>query len=111
MITKLDQASLDELAAALSGSYSSTLCGGRVRVLCRPLPGRAVCAAQRAGDVLYIVVDLAKPNALCEARQMLSDWRAEFLEPTFAEDGSVALVPLARIPEPGTRGGYETLML
>lgn len=111
MITKLDQSSLDELAAALSGSYSTTLCGGQVRILCRPLPGRAVCAAQRANGVLYVVVDLAKPDAFREARQMLSEWRAEFLEPYVTSEGCVELIPMTRLPEVPELASFETLML
>ncbi len=101
MIHLLDQSALDELSAALSGSYSMTLCDGKVRLLCRPLPGRAVCVAKQVDGVLYVVIDLEKPHALREARAMLEQCRADFVEPVVTEAGNVQLVPLRPLPEPG----------
>lgn len=99
MIHSLDPAALAQLATALSGTYSMTLCEGRVRLLCRSLPDRWVCAAKHVGDVLYVFVDLDKPRAIHEAWDMIQDWRASFVEPQVSNRG-VELVPLPRLPEP-----------
>jgi len=82
----LDLPALDELYAALSGSCSMTscsmtLCDGKVRLLSRPLPGRAVCVTKQVDDVRYVVVDLEKPHALQETQAMLQQCRAEVMKP------------------------------
>lgn len=99
MIHLLDPTALAQLAAALSGTYSLTLCEGRVRLLCRSLPDRAVCAAKHVDGILYVFVDLDKPRAIPEAWDMIQEWRALFLEPHVSNSG-VQLVPLPRLPEP-----------
>ena len=100
VIHLLDQPAIDEPSAASSRSYSMTLCDGKVRLLCRPLPGRAVCVAKQIDDVLYVVIDLEKPHALRETQAMLQQRGAEFVEPVVTEAGRVPLVPLGPLPEP-----------
>lgn len=100
MLDMLDSTSMEELACALAGTYSLTLCGGRIRVLCRPLPGRAISALQRVGDVIYVFLDLDKPRAPRTAWEMVQDWRASFLEPEVTGPGRVELIPLQRLPDP-----------
>jgi hypothetical protein len=88
----LDESCLAELLTALSalhhptaGSSDLTLAEGFIEVRCRPLEGRAVCAAMTVDGVLWVVIDLNKPNALEQARQMLEEWRACYLQPTVTE--------------------------
>ncbi len=45
------------------------------RVLDRRLPGRAMAAAMVIGGELWVVVDMAKTNALRHARRLLTDPR------------------------------------
>jgi hypothetical protein len=77
-----DEACLEELIAALSGSsgltsgsYDRTLCDGSVELRSRPLGGSAVCAAITVNGVLWVFIDPAKPDVLEQARDMLSEWR------------------------------------
>ncbi len=88
----LDESCLAELLAALparqhltAGSSDLTLAEGFIEVRCRPLEGRAVCAAMTVDGVLWVAIDLDKPNALEQARQMLEEWRACYLQPTATE--------------------------
>ena len=99
MLDVLDDSSLQQLAAALSGLYSLTLCNGTVRLLCRDLPGRAVCAITHFDDLTYIVVDLDKPAAPRTAWNMVQEWRESLMEPVF-KDGGIALVPLPPLQGP-----------
>ena len=76
-----DEACLEELIAALSGSreltsgsYDQTLCDGSVELRSRPLGGRAVCAAITVNDVLWVFIDPDKPDVLEQARDMLIEW-------------------------------------
>jgi hypothetical protein len=85
----VDESCLDELIAALSGpstlpagSSDLTLCEGFLEVRCRPLDARAVCAAMTVDGVLWVVIDLDKPNALGQAAEMLEEWRTSYLQPT-----------------------------
>ena len=78
-----DEACLEELIAALSGSreltsgsYDRTLCDGSVELRSRPLGGRAVCAAIAVNGVLWVFIDPAKPDVLEQARDMLIEGRA-----------------------------------
>lgn len=100
MLDIFDSESLDELSAALAGTYSMTLCGGAVRLLCRQLPGRTVSALLRISGVLYVILDLDKPCAVREAWTMIQEWRTSYVQPRVSPDGSVDLIPLARLPEP-----------
>lgn len=99
MFDVLDDSMLSQLAAALCGVYSLTLCDGTVRVLCRDLPGRAVCAITRLDPITYIVIDLAKPSATRTAWNMIREWRESLVEPV-VKDGRVELVPLPPLPSP-----------
>ncbi len=45
------------------------------RVLDRPLPGRAMAAAMVIRGELWVVIDMAKTNALRHARRLLTDPR------------------------------------
>ena len=83
MTSFADEACLEELIAALSGSsgltsgsYDRTLCDGSVELRSRPLGGRAVCAAITVNGVLWVFIDLAKPDVLEQARDMLIEGRA-----------------------------------
>jgi hypothetical protein len=76
-----DEACLEKLIAALSGSrgltsgsYDRTLCDGSVELRSRPLLGRAVCAAITVNGVLWVFIDPAKPDVLEQARDMLIEW-------------------------------------
>jgi hypothetical protein len=77
-----DEACLEELIAALSGSsgltsgsYDRTLCDGAVELRSRPLGGRAVCAAITVNGVLWVFIDPDKPDVLEQAQDMLIEWR------------------------------------
>ncbi len=76
---------LHDLSAALSDSSSATVCDGAIRLLRRPLPGRAVCAARRIDGVLYVVVDLEKRHALREMLDMLRQRWADVVESVATE--------------------------
>jgi hypothetical protein len=97
MLDMLDESSLQQLAVALSGLYSLTLCNGTVRVLCRGLPGRSVCAITHVDSMTYIVIDLDKPAAIRTAWNMVREWRESLVEPV-VKDGHVELVPLSPLP-------------
>jgi hypothetical protein len=88
----LDGSCLEELLAALPGyhdptvgSSDLTLCEGFVELRFWPLDGRAVCAAMTVDGVLWVVIDPDKPNALQQARDMLEEWRARYLQSTVTE--------------------------
>jgi len=88
----LDESCLTELLAALSGchhltagSSDLTLVEGFIEVRCRPLEGRAVCAAMTVDGVLWVVIDLDKPEALEQTRDMLEEWYTKHLQPTLTE--------------------------
>jgi hypothetical protein len=90
----LDESSLAELLAALphcpdptAGLSDLTLIEGLIEVRYRPLEGRAVCAAMTVDGVLWVVIDLNKPNALQQAREMLEEWRHSFMQPTADRTG------------------------
>jgi len=77
-----DESCLEQLLAALSacsdpaaGPSDLTLCEGLAELRFRRLDGRAVCAAMTIDDVLWVVVDPGKTNALGQARAMLGEWR------------------------------------
>jgi hypothetical protein len=88
----LDESCLDEAIATLSGSSNLTidltLCEGLLEIRCRPLDGRAVCAAMTVDGVLWVVIDLDKRNAVGQAREMLQEWRTSYLQPTVTETAS-----------------------
>ena len=93
----LDESCLDELVDALSDSPNLsprgadlTLCEGFIELRCRPLDGRAVCAAMIVDGVLWIFIDPDKPNALGQARDMLDEWRASYLHTALPTIGSRA---------------------
>jgi len=78
----VDESCLEELLAALpacsdriAGPSAMTLCEGFIEVRCRPLGGRAVCAAVTVDGVLWVVIDLDKPHALEQAGEMVEEWR------------------------------------
>lgn len=102
MLDLSDCTSFEELAYALAGVYSLTLCGGAIRLLVQALPGRTVCAIKQYGGILYVFVDLGKPDAPRAAWDMFQCWRASFLEPKVTDDGVVELRPLGRVPDPPT---------
>jgi hypothetical protein len=83
----LDESCLEELLAALLGFYDPTagssdltLCEGFVELRFWPLDGRAVCAAMTVDGVLWVVIDPERPNALEQAREMLEEWCARYLQ-------------------------------
>ncbi len=90
----LDESCLEELLAALLGFYDptagssdltscegfGTLCEGFVELRFWPLDGRAVCAAMTVDGVLWVVIDPERLNALEQAREMLEEWRARYLQ-------------------------------
>lgn len=97
----LTEREITEIVAVLSTTYVVDICGGSTRIISAQLPGKAVCAAKRADDRLFIVVDLEKPLAHRHARQMLREWRDGFYEPVVDRTtGTVELVPLSPTPEP-----------
>lgn len=75
MPTQLFHDDAVELMGFLSGEYVTTLAGGRIVVVCTQLDGSAASAMARHGGVLYIFVDLTKPDAMRQARAMV---RSEF---------------------------------
>ncbi len=100
MTHSLDESSLAELRATLpdcpdptAGLSDLTLCEGLIEVRCRPLEGRAVCAAMTVDGVLWVVTDLDKPNALQQAREMLEECRHSFIQPTGDRTGARAIGP------------------
>jgi hypothetical protein len=76
----ISQEGLAALNVALCGSYTvSILDGHEAKVICAPLPGRAIAAAARIGGVLVVCLDLDKPAAPRHARVMLEEWRCQLL--------------------------------
>lgn len=71
MPTQLFQDDAIELMGLLSGEYVTTLAGGRIVVICTHLDGSAACAMARHSGVLYVFVDLSKPDAMRHARAMV----------------------------------------
>lgn len=71
MPTQLFQDDAVELMGFLSGEYITTLAGGRIIVVCTHLDGSAASAMARHGGVLYVFVDLSKPDAMRHARAMV----------------------------------------
>lgn len=87
---------LAELLAALDSRFVAQFAGGAIRVLGRDLSGTpAVCAIlpPQPDNVLRIVYDPNKANALCHTQAMLREWWESFAEPVAFPDGSVDLVP------------------
>lgn len=85
---------VQEILRTFCGTYDVDLQGGRVRLLGRSLPGKAVCAIlPDAGDgVLRLVYDANKPNAFAHAQAMVREWWLSDLEPIVFPDGSVELI-------------------
>lgn len=85
---------LAEVLTALDSRFVAQFAGGAIRVLSRSLPGKAVCAIlpEQPDNVLRIVFDANKPNALCHTRAMLEEWWESYAEPVAFPDGSVELV-------------------
>ena len=94
MRSSLKPAHLAEVLTALDSRFVAQFAGGAIRVLSRSLPGPAVCAILPAlpDNVLRIVFDANKPNALCHTRVMLKEWWESYAEPVAFPDGSVELV-------------------
>lgn len=70
---------IETLMRALAGSCSVPIGDGEVRVVCAPLPGRAIVSATRVDGILWICLDLDKPSAHRHAGAMLREWRAFYL--------------------------------
>lgn len=85
---------LAELLAALDSRFVVQFAGGDIRVLGRTLPEPAVCAILPAqpDNVLRIVYDPNKPNALSHTATMLQEWWESYAEPVAFPDGSVEFV-------------------
>lgn len=86
---------LAELLAALDSRFVVQFANGAVRVLGRDLGDTpAVCAILPAqpDNILRMVYDPNKPNALCHMRAMIEEWWESFAEPVAFPDGSVELV-------------------
>lgn len=85
---------LAEVLAALDSRFVAQFAGGAIRVLGRTLPGAAVCAILpgQPDQVLRVVYDPNKPNALSHTRAMLEQWWESYAEPVAFPDGSVELV-------------------
>jgi hypothetical protein len=96
MRSSLAPEDLTELLAALDSRFIVQFAGGAIRVIGRSLPGDAVCAILPAlpDDVLRIVYDPNKPNALCHTRAMLEEWWESYAEPVAFPDGSVEFLSL-----------------
>jgi len=76
----ISQEGLQALNIALCGSYTLPILDGHeAKVICAPLPGRAIAAAARVDGLLVVCLDLDKPAAPRHARIMLDEWRREFL--------------------------------
>lgn len=109
MTHTLSAAEMHELTTVLSSSYEMDLCGGAVRLITTELPGDAVSVLVRQSTPsdparshrMVLIIDLEKPLAHRHARQMISEWRAGFLEPHVEDDGSVDLRPLNGCGDPG----------
>lgn len=71
MPTQLFHDDAVELMGLLSGEYVTTLAGGRIVVVCTHLDGSAASAMARHCGVLYVFIDLAKPDAMRHARAMV----------------------------------------
>lgn len=93
---------MSDLLTALDSRFVAQFAGGAIRLLGRTLPDDAVCAILPAqpDNVLRVVYDPNKPNALCHTRAMLEQWWESFAEPVAFPDGSVELVPVP-CPRPG----------
>lgn len=86
---------LAELLTALDSRFVAQFAGGAIRVLGRDLSNTpAVCAILPAqpDNVLRVVYDPNKANALSHTRAMLQEWWESFAEPVAFPDGSVELV-------------------
>jgi hypothetical protein len=93
--SSLNPEDLTGLLTALDSRFVAQFAGGAIRVLGRDLSDTpAVCAIlpARPDNVLRIVYDPNKPNALCHTRAMLEEWWASFAEPEVFPDGSVELL-------------------
>lgn len=96
MRSSLTPEHLSDLLAALDSRFVVLFAGGAVRVLGRDLSGTpAVCAILPAqpDNVLRIVYDPNKPNALCHTRAMLEEWWESYAEPEVFPDGTVEFLP------------------
>lgn len=62
------------LQAALSGYYVLPI-GEEAKIICAPLPGRALAAATTIDGVLYVCVDLDKGAAAKHGQVMIDEWR------------------------------------
>lgn len=97
----LTYSQVGELLDALCGSYDVDLPCGRVRLLARFLPGKAVSAIlPDLGDgLLRLVYDTSKPNAFQHTQAMIREWWQSFRDPEVFPDGTVELVERV-VPEP-----------
>lgn len=92
---QLHERALHEVMGVLSARYAIDLCGGHVRLITAPLPGKAVCAIQWHQGVLCVLVDVEKPDAHSHAREMLRQWHGSASVPPLNE---VALTPVTDQP-------------
>jgi hypothetical protein len=76
----ISEEALKALQDALCGSYTLPIGNGEeARMICAPLPGRAIAVTARVRGVLVVCLDLDKPSAPGHARAMLEEWREKFL--------------------------------
>lgn len=86
MIHAMSNEAVEAMQAALCGTYSLDINNGEARIVCAPLPGRALCAAAKAPDgVTWFVVDLDKPMAARHAWAMLREVRTEIFHEAVPE--------------------------
>lgn len=84
-----------ELLAALDSRFVALFAGGAIRLLGRDMGDTpAVCAILPAqpDNILRVVYDPNKANALSHTQAMLQEWWESFLEPVAFPDGSVELI-------------------
>jgi hypothetical protein len=100
--SSLNPEDLTGLLTALDSRFVAQFAGGAIRVLGRDLsdtPGVCAILPAQPDNVLRIVYDPNKPNALCHTRAMLEEWWESYAEPVVFPDGSVELLsPPSRRP-------------
>lgn len=96
MRSSLNPQHMTELLTTLDSRFVAQFAGGAIRLLGRDLSDTpAVCAIlpARPDNVLRIVYDPNKPNAMHHTRAMLEEWWESFAEPVAFPDGTVEFVP------------------
>lgn len=99
---------MTDLLTALDSRFVVRFADGAIRVLGRSLPDETVCAIlpSQPDNVLRVVYDPNKANAMCHVRTMLQEWWESFAEPVVFPDGTVELL---RTPSPRAGEGNVEL--